>query len=77
MHVDSSAFIRVKGDEGEGEMFKIDSGVRQGCIMSLWVLNVYSDAVMKEVKMERVRRRRENGDYLASYADDFVLCAEI
>ena len=31
MYVDSSACVRVKG--GESECFKIDSGVRQGCIM--------------------------------------------
>ena len=33
MYVDSSACIRVKG--GESEHFRIDSGVRQGCIMSV------------------------------------------
>ena len=33
MYVDSSACVRVKG--GESERFKIDSGVRQGCTMSL------------------------------------------
>ena len=29
----------VKG--GESECFRIDSGVRQGCIMSPWLFNVY------------------------------------
>ena len=33
MYVDSSACVRIK--EGESERFRIDSGVRQGCIMSL------------------------------------------
>ena len=33
MYVDSSACDRVKG--GEGEWFRMDSGVRQGCIMFL------------------------------------------
>ena len=32
MYIDSSAFVRVKGDESE--WFRIDSRVRQGCIMS-------------------------------------------
>ena len=41
----------------------IDMGVRQGCIMSSWLFNMYVDAVMKEVEMER---RRESGGYLAS-----------
>ena len=49
MYVDSSACIRVKGDGSE--RFRINSGVRQGCIMSPWLLNVYTEAEMKEVKM--------------------------
>ena len=54
MYVDSSACVRVEG--GESEQFKIDSKVRQGCIMSLWLFNVYIDGVMKEVKMGMGRR---------------------
>ena len=52
-YVDSSACVRVKG----GERFRIDSGVKQGCIMFPWHFNVYMDAVMKEVKMGIGRRR--------------------
>ena len=43
MYVDSSACVSVKGREYE--RFMIDSGVRQGCIMSLWLFNVYMDGV--------------------------------
>ena len=39
MYVDSSACVRVK--EGESEQFRIDNGVRQGCIMSPWLFNIY------------------------------------
>ena len=49
MYVDSSACVRVK--KGESEWFRIDSGVRRGCIMSPWIFNVYMDGMMKEVKM--------------------------
>ena len=49
MCVDSSACVGVKG--GESEQFRIDSRVKQGCIMSSWLFNVYMDGVMKEVKM--------------------------
>ena len=55
MYVDNSACVRVRGDESE--WFKTDSGVRQGCIMSPWLLNVYMDGVMKDVKMGVGRRR--------------------
>ena len=55
MYIDSSVCIRVKG--GESKQFRIDSKVREGCIMSPWLFNVYMDGVMKEVKMEMGRRR--------------------
>ena len=45
-YVDSSACVRVQG--GESERFRIDSGVRQGHIISPWLFNVYMDAVLKE-----------------------------
>ena len=32
VYVDNSACVRIKG--GESEQFRIDSGVRHGCIMS-------------------------------------------
>ena len=77
MYVDSLACVRVK--EGVSEWFRIDSGVRQGCIMSPWIFNVYMDAVMKEVKMRMGRRgmrfMEEWGEWrLPSllYADDLV-----
>ena len=52
-YVDSLAYFREKG--GESHRFRIDSWVRQECIMSLWLFNVYMDVVMK-VKM-RIGRR--------------------
>ena len=39
-----SGCVRVKG--GESEWFRIDSGVRQGCIMSPYLFNVYIDGVI-------------------------------
>ena len=40
---------KVKG--GESECFRTVSGVRQDCVMSSWLFNVYMDAVMKEGKV--------------------------
>ena len=57
MYTDSLSCIRVKG--GESEWFRIDSGVRQGCIMSPWLINVYTDVVMKKVTMRVGRRKTE------------------
>ena len=53
VYVNSLACVRVKG--GESECFRIDSGVRQVCIMFSWLFNVYMDAVIK-VKMGMGRR---------------------
>ena len=50
MFVDTLARVIIKG--GENELFRIDSVVKQACIMSPWLFNVYMDEVMKEVKME-------------------------
>ena len=44
--MESSVCIRVRG--GESGQFRIDSGVRQGYIMSPWLFNVYMEGVMKE-----------------------------
>ena len=80
MYVDSSACVRVKG---ESKQFRIDCWVRQGCILSPWLLNVYMDGVVKEVKMGMVRKGvsfLEDGREwrLPSLlnADELVLCGE-
>ena len=39
MYVNKVACVKVK--EGESECFRIDIGVRKGCIMSPWLFNVY------------------------------------
>ena len=81
MYGDSSVCVRVKG--GESKQFRIDSEVRQVCIMSSWMFNVYMDGVMKEVKMGMERRGvsfLEDGREWRLpgllYADDLVLCCE-
>ena len=50
MYVDSLTCVRLKGSVSS-ERLRIDSGVRQGRIMSLWPFNVYMDTGMKKVKM--------------------------
>ena len=39
LYVRSLACVTVK--RGESECFRINSGARQGCIMSPWLFNVY------------------------------------
>ena len=54
MYFDSSACVRIKG--GVSKQFKIDSGVKHGCIMSPWLFNLYMDGVMKKMKMGMGKR---------------------
>ena len=68
VNVSSIACVKVK--ECESECFRIDSGVRQGCIMSPRFFNVYMGEVMKEVKMG-MGRGEKRGDFLTFY--DLVL----
>ena len=44
IYIDSSACVRVK--RGAIKQYRIDSGVRQGCILFPWLFNVYMDGVM-------------------------------
>ena len=56
------------GVKNESERLRIDSGVRRGCVMSLWLFNVYMDAVMKKGKMGKGRmeqRYQEEGSGIA------------
>ena len=55
IYINSLAYVRVK--EGESECFRIDSCMRQMCIMSPLAFSAYMVAVMKDVKMGMGRRR--------------------
>ena len=48
MCVNSLPCARVKGDESE--FIRINSVVRQGCIMSPWLFSLYMDAVKESLK---------------------------
>ena len=71
MYVNSLVCFKIKG--GKIECFRINSGVRQGFIMSPWLFNVYIDTVMK-VKLGKREEWKLHG--LLS-VDDLVLCDEL
>ena len=78
------SFWEGKGVGDESEWFKIDSGMRQGCIISPWLFNLYMDAVMKEMKrgMERrgVRFLEEGREFRLPgllYADDWFCVVSV
>ena len=46
MYINSLACVKIRG--GQSETFRIDRGVKQGCIVPSCLFNVYMYAVMKE-----------------------------
>src|SRR5215469_16752041 len=66
-------------------MFDVKVGLRQGCVMSPWLFNVYMDSIVREVKRECVKEGlnllSERGEVqwrvnMLLYADDTVLMGE-
>ncbi len=45
---EANACVKVDGELSDS--FAVGVGVRQGCIMSLWLLNIFMDRCMREVK---------------------------
>ncbi len=41
------ACVKINGETSEH--FEIKVGLRQGCVMSPWLFNIYMDGVMREV----------------------------
>ena len=48
-YVDSRACVQVGNDVSE--CFPVNVGLRQGCVMSPWLFNVYMDGVVREVML--------------------------
>ncbi len=45
---DDRAAFRV--ENGQSAFFDLNVGLKQGCVMSPWLFNVYMDGVMKEIQ---------------------------
>ncbi len=78
---EASACVKIGGETSEH--FEIKGGLKQGCIMSLWLFNIYMDGVIREVKGKvgevGVRMYDEGRKWVLNsilFADDTVLIAE-
>lgn len=68
----------VKVDDRMTEEIKIKRGVRQGCVLSPLLFNVYSEAIFKEALFDAVEGITVGGERINNirYADDTVLLAD-
>ena len=69
----------VRTGHGTTDWFQIGKGVRQGCILSSCLFNLYAGYIMRNVGLEEtqagIKIARENINNLR-YADDTTLMAE-
>ena len=69
----------VRTGHGTTDWFQIGKGVRQGCILSSWLFNLYAEYIMRNAGLEDtqagIETARENIHNLR-YADDTTLMAE-
>ena len=49
-YVNSRVCLRVDGLKGR--KFVVNVGLRQGCVMSPWLFNLFMDSLVREVKRE-------------------------
>ena len=70
----------VRTGHGTTDWFQIGKGVRQGCILSPCLFNLYAEYIMKNAELEeaqagiKIARRNINN---FRYADDTTLMAEM
>ena len=69
----------VRTGHGTTDWFQIGKGVCQGCILSLCLLNLYAEYIMRNAGLEKaqagIKIARKNINNLR-YADDTTLMAE-
>ena len=69
----------VRTGHGTTDWFQIGKGIRQGCILSLCLFNLYAEYIMRNAGLEeaqagiKISRRNINN---LRYADDTILMAE-
>ena len=77
LYADKEATVRT--GHGTTDWFQIRKGVRQGCILSSCLFNLYAEYIMRNARLDEARAgikiARRNINNLR-YADDTTLMAE-
>ena len=74
LYIDQVATVRT--EHGSTEDFKIQKGVRQGCILSPTLYNIYAEGIMRECRLEEYEGGVRIGGRVINnlrYADDTTL----
>ena len=69
----------VQTEHGECYRFNVEKGVRQGCILSPYLFNLYSEMIMRKAGLENMEEGAEVGGRKTNdlrYADNTALLAE-
>ena len=68
---------KVRTSYGDSDWFTIEKGVRQGCIISPHLFNIYSECIMREALEGHEGTVKVGGKAITNlrYADDVVLIA--
>ncbi|MCP3679958.1 MAG: hypothetical protein GY782_06675, partial [Gammaproteobacteria bacterium] len=73
----------VRVEYEQSEFFDLNVGLKQGCVMSPWLFNIYMDGVMKEIQGRAVdagvSMMREGSEWkipVLLFADDTVLLSD-
>ena len=68
--------MRVLGQNSD--WFGVEQGVRQGCVMSPWLFNLYMDTIVREAREKFVGavKLEETTVQLPLFADELMLVAE-
>ena len=73
LYWEQSAAVRIGGDLSEYR--PIQRGVRQGCVLSPDLFNIYSEVILRKLDYPGLKVNGENINNIR-YADDTVLIAE-
>ena len=65
----------VRTGDGMTDWFQIGKGVRQGCILSCWLFNLYAEYIMRNARLEEAQAGIKIASNLR-YAHDTALMAE-